>query len=496
MQSIKYRQPQIKNNMNRENRIKRIREIVDREPFMTQEIPWQGKLEAMNVYKIPLELLIYNKYNGRILSRTKSLENQNQKIDVESDAGEKIIAKLLWDSKPDRNKKTLKNIYDFEQQKVGIITKDGIIIDGNRRAMLLNEILKDPQYTKKYNYFKAVVLPVTLEENPIEIEELETKFQMGEDEKLGYNATEKYLKAKEIYLRLTNSSQININELNDEAIKKISDWMGESNSEIRKYMSTMSIMDDYLFYTECDGIYTQLDNREDQFLSLTKWLNAFYGSESKKGFDGYDNTDVDQLRDVAFDYIRIRNSYDGKEFRNLAEGNKDKHFFGNKKIWKNFSSKHSEILNRIPEESEIEFNSPNLKKHLDARDNEFFESSKFKKKESEFIENLKESKTDVGYNKASGAPEKLVKNATRAFDAIKTGHSSFAEPDVQKLVEELGTKVISSLKDKSPSKVLNHIINLLKSIEVDDIPDSEVENVKAISKEISSYCYHNFDKIL
>ena len=322
---------------------------------------------------------------------------------------------------------------------------------------------------------------------------------MGEDEKLGYNATEKYLKAKEIYLRLTKSSQIKLSELNDEAIKKIADWMGESNSEVRKYMSTMVLMDEYLNYLEYDGIYTQLDKGEDQFLSLTKWLNTFYGSESKKGFDGYDDTDVDDLKTIAFDYIRLRGTsgqgnYDGKEFRNLAEGNKDKHFFGNKDIWENFSSKHYEISDKIPEEREVDFNSNNLEKHLNARDNEFFESSKFGKKESEFIENLKESKTDVGHNKASDAPEKLVKNASRAFDAIKTGHSSFARPDVQNLVEELGTKVIGSLTARSPSKVLGHIINLLESIDIDKIPDSEVEDVKSISKKISSYCYHNFDK--
>ena len=33
---------------------------------------------------------------------------------------------------------------------------------------------------------------------------------------------------------------------------------------------------------------------------------------------------------IAFDYLRIRNSgkFDGKEFRNLADGNSDAHFFG------------------------------------------------------------------------------------------------------------------------------------------------------------------------
>ena len=42
---------------------------------------------------------------------------------------------------------------------------------------------------------------------------------------------------------------------------------------------------DEVFMLNHDGIYTQLDNREDQFLSLTKWLDTFYGEGSKKTFD-------------------------------------------------------------------------------------------------------------------------------------------------------------------------------------------------------------------
>ena len=95
------------------------------------EIPWKDGLEPMKVYKIPLEYLVYNKYNGRILSITKSLESQRQMIDIESDQGRDLIARLLWDSKVDRNKKTLESIKGSGgQQKPGIITRDGIIIEG------------------------------------------------------------------------------------------------------------------------------------------------------------------------------------------------------------------------------------------------------------------------------------------------------------------------------------------------------------------------------
>lgn len=466
--------------MNKEVRIQKIHEVIERDKnrtdLLNHEIMWEKQLKTEKVFNIPLSYLIYNKYNGRILSRTKSLEKQNQAINVETDEGRNLIEKLLWESKIDRNKKTELSIKEFGQQKVGIITKDGVIIDGNRRAMLLNKV-------DRTGYFKAIVLPVTLEENPIEIERLETTYQMGEDEKLGYNPIEKYLKAKQIFDKLTPK----ISET--EAIKTISDWMGESEGEISKYLDTMTVMDEYLEYLEYDGIYTQLDSREDQFLSLTKWLNTFYGESSKKAFDGYTDSDVDDLKIIAFDFLRFRNEYDGKEFRNLAEGNSDKHFFGDKEIWESFSSKHNEIIRKLPNEHEIDFNSNNLEKHLNARDKLFFESSIFENETSAFLENLNDHKYLIGYNKAADEPEKLIKRASQTFEAIKTGHKAFAKPEVQRMVRELGDKIFNSLQKKSPSRVLSHIIELLESIEVDKIPVDEVEEVQDKTKRIQQIGY-------
>uniref|UniRef100_A0AB33KZD7 ParB/Sulfiredoxin domain-containing protein n=1 Tax=Tenacibaculum sp. Pbs-1 TaxID=3238748 RepID=A0AB33KZD7_9FLAO len=466
--------------MNKQVRIQKIQEVInnnkDRTDLLNHEILWEGQLKSKKVYNIPLSYLIYNKYNGRILSRTKSLEKQKQYIDVETEAGRNLIEKLLWDSKIERNKKTEQSIRDIGQQKVGIITKDGVIIDGNRRAMLLNRI-------DRTGYFKAIVLPVTLEENPIEIERLETTYQMGEDEKLRYNPIEKYLKAKQIFDKLTPKLT------ETEAINTIHKWMGEDINEIKKYLDTMAIMDEYLEYLDYDGIYTQLDSREDQFLSLTKWLNNFYGETSKKAFDGYSDSDVDELKSIAFDYLRFRNEYDGKEFRNLAEGNSDKHFFGDKDIWIGFSSKHNDIIQKLPQEPEIDFNSSNLEKHLNARDKLFFDSSKFNTNTSAFIENLNDHKYLVGYNKASDAPEKLLKRASQTFDAIKTNHTSFSKPEVQDMVKDFGNKIFSSLNQKSPSRVLSHIIELLEAIEIDNIPENEKKEIFEKSKLISKIGY-------
>jgi hypothetical protein len=484
--------------MKKEIRIQKIKEIIDlnkSNPFGKQEIPWEDDLKTMNVYKIPLNLLVYNKYNGRILSRTKSLEKQSYIIDETSSEGKTKIEELLWKSKIDRNKKTQKNIADFGQQKVGIITKDGIIIDGNRRAMLLNDIKNDgvlsgKTYNKKYDYFKAVILPVTLQENPLEIKKLETSFQMGEDKKLGYNPTEKYLKAQDHYLEISGLNEIDTDEFDDNAIAKIANWMGEEKSEIKKYLYTMKIMDEYLYSFGYDGIYTQLDSREDQFLSLTKWLDSFYDKESRKGFDGYNNTDVHDLKDIAFDYLRIRNEYDGKEFRNLAEGSQENHFFGNKELWKKFSNRHFEIRKKIENEPEIDFNSMDLKRHLDERDKLYYNNSKLGGEKSALLENLRDTKQTVHYNKEAEAPEKLVKRASQAFSAIKRGHGAFSKPEVQKLVKDLADQVTDSLQRKSPINLLQHILQLVDSIELEKVPEHEKEDVQKKAKEISKILYH------
>lgn len=309
--------------MNKATRIQKIAEILQTEPLGHQEIVWQDNLQSMPVYKIPLNVLVYNKYNGRILSRSKSIEQQygENSIDVETDQGKQIVEKLLWDSKPDRNKKTKKDIAEYGQKKVGIITRDGIIIDGNRRAMLLNKI-------NTYDYFKAIILPIALDENPIEIEKLETSYQMGEDEKLGYNPVEKYLKSKQLFLKLKEDND------DSESVEKIAKWMGETETTIKEYLAVMDTMDDYLDYLDYNGIYTQLDDREDHFISLTKWLTVFYGEGSARGFDGYTNNDVDDLKSIAYDYIRVK--YEGKQFRLIAAGLKANHFFGNREIWVSF----------------------------------------------------------------------------------------------------------------------------------------------------------------
>jgi hypothetical protein len=445
--------------MNQETRIQKIQEVLKQEIFGKQEIPWQEKLVSMNAYKIPLKCLVYNKYNGRILSRTESLERQKYKIDIESKEGMKIIEKLLWDSKPEANKNTQRSIQQYGQEKVGIITRDGIIIDGNRRAMILNKINKD--------YFKAVVLPVTLEENPIEIEKLETSFQMGEDKKLDYNPIEKYLKTKKLIKRGIS-------------IKKIGVWMGEKEARVVEYSEVVKIMDEYLDYLQYSGIYTQLDGREEQFIGLTKWLNNYYGAASQKPFDGYKDQDVDDLKQIAFDYVRIKCK--NEDFRKIASGTQESHFFGNKDIWEDFKDFHFQHIEPIKDqEEEIDQDSENLMAHLNDRDNKFYKKTQDEEGESFMYENLSLRYQDIKYKQSANEAGKLANNANKALTTINQKDKSFSKPEVQDQIENVIQLATDMLIKNSPEKILSRVIGLLESVDINSSEHSE-EMLKKISQ--------------
>lgn len=466
--------------MNKEVRIQKIKDVLTNEsPVGKIDIPWKDKLEPMDVYQIPLAYLIYNKYNGRILSRTKSYENQNLIIDVEEEKGKNLIEDFLWFSKEQKNKETLESLKKLGQEKVGIITQDGIIIDGNRRAMLLNKI-------NHIDYFKAVVLPVMYDGNPLEIEKFETKYQLGEERKLDYNPIEIYLKIQSLYMQLSGKSFYSAESVDKNAIKKIYEWIGNykninGESDIEFTLSVMNLMDEYLEWFNYNGIYTTLDEREEQFRGLTNWLINYYGEESKKPFDNYKNDDVDDLKALCYDLIRIK--YKNEKFRYVAQGQRQNHFFGDKDIWKSFHNEHRKIV-KTYNEPKIDYNVINLEAHLNSID------SDFKNKIGLLLdENVDNHYQKLRNKQSQDEPEKLINKALDSFNSINKNNKNFTSKPVQNLVEELGNKVIDSMQKKSPSRVLAHIIKLLEDIDLTKIPENEIEEMREKANKINQISY-------
>jgi hypothetical protein len=320
---------------------------------------WYDKsMKLFTVVEIPLEKLIYNKYNGRIKSIVKSCESSlGRLLDPKNEYDKTLIESFLYDSAEYRNPKTIQSLRDYGQQEVGIVTKDMIIIDGNRRASLLHKISKED---KKKIYFKAIVLDDNLDDKDkhLEIIKLETNYQMGVDSKVDYKPIEKYLRCQELILE------------NNVPVSEVSKLMSETIPRINQWMEILTLMEEYLTYLNSPNVYTRLDKKEGHFVDLYVYL---------KNYRSKDTLGLDELKKVYFDYVRL--GLPVQRIRIIGNPSNSMSLFAKKDYWVTFYDRHKEIT-----QSYKEINFKDLKKEYVEKSNE----EVFNRLDNDYIANLGE----------------------------------------------------------------------------------------------------------
>lgn len=391
---------------------------------------YKGTTSQQIVWRIPLDYLVYNKYNGRIGSDVLSYEKQKGELNAELDSDREIIEKFLFESKADRNKITMDSLLKIGQQRYGIVTSDGIIVDGNRRAMLLNKLYHEHEklgysyaQVEKCKYFLAIILPDDAEER--DIQQLETIYQMGEDDKLDYNPIEKYLKCKEL-------KRLGFTE------KQIAEFMGEQESKIKEWLRILALMEEYLEEYGYDGIYTRLEKTEGPFVDLDKYLDSYskHGANVRNVDWAYDDSDISDLKGVCFDYIRAR--YEGKEFRDIAKTGKEGSIFFFRDLWNDFLQRHNDNTpgdEETVEEMRARCPQEDLSILLKQRDNAWIENAKglLKGNLNRFSRRL-EDKRDA--NK----PAELIERALSALKSVDCTQESFTDDThIEEMVKEINS---------------------------------------------------------
>lgn len=401
--------------MNAAERKAKLQELINTKKPCRTGIPimYHNERRLFDAYEIPLDYLVYNPYNGRIGSVVKSYERQNHTLNPEDPQDKKLIEKFLWESKPDANKKTKERLLIEHQEKHGIVTADGSIIDGNRRAMLLNDIMDDASIT--YNekshcrFFVAIILPDDADKK--EILALETTYQMGEDAKVDYNPIEKYLKCK---------------DLKDEGFTNddIHRMMDVTVGDVKTMLSALELMDDYLDEYDYLGMYTQLDKNEDSFLKLDAALRKYKaGVPSMWAYDP--DADVSDLKLIAFDYIR--EGFEQTLFRNIITAPSAKKpassFFAKEEVWKDFRDRHFEITDGVEEETVDEIratNPPNLGRALKVRDKQWQQQV-----EEDFEDNFTQSLDKLNNHANASKPLQQLMKACQALEVVDTTQETF-----------------------------------------------------------------------
>jgi hypothetical protein len=293
-----------------------------------KRISYNGKYDLYDVYEVPLEHLIYNPHNGRIKSLTLSFESQFHLLDSQNEEDKYVIEQFLYDSAKSRNERTIESLELSGQQEVGIITKDGVIIDGNRRAMLLN-LINNRNQDKASRPFKTIVLPDKLKDNRKEIITLETSYQIGVDSKVDYNPIEKYIRCKEL------QEFYNIDE--------IANKMAENKNQIQEWLNILDLMEDYLDNVGTPKVYTRLEKREGHFVDLHKYLKSYANQSARQSVNwDYTDSDVQNLKQAYYTYIRLGTPV--ANTRVIGRPANKNSFFCHEDVWSDFVDDYRKIL--------------------------------------------------------------------------------------------------------------------------------------------------------
>lgn len=307
------------------------------EPVRTGETLSIKPGEKFNVYNIPVDYLVPNIKNDRLAWRIREYEASTDRP-LSNEIAEDIeyVYRLILDENKNENKKTIADLAKKGQEEFGVITKDGIIIDGNRRATLLRELYKGKaadfhRSNEDFKCFQAIVLSDDIKEN--DISALETMIQIGKDEKVPYNRINLYIKVDNLFSQGYNYKQI-ANYMN---LKKDKD--AEDMHELYKFMV------DYLDTIGKPNHFTLLDGLEDQCIK-TKAMSDKLRSKVYEAKWDYTDDDIDEYLEVCFDYMRSK--YEGKEYRETLLGKvqagKTNGVFVDKNIWNNFRDRHRNII--------------------------------------------------------------------------------------------------------------------------------------------------------
>lgn len=305
-----------------------------------QKLHYRGDTKPYRVFTIDLDLLIYNRHNGRLEAEMLTWEQEHQIAPEDyDDALHGLIDDFLWKSAEAKNKQTLADLIDKGQQRPGIVSADGVIIDGNRRAMLLRRAEKKEK--KKY-YFDAIILPDAYADNQADIVRLETQYQLGEDAKVEYGPLQKYLHARRLL-------DLNI------PLEQIDQLMNESPGNAKRLIGILNLMDEYLEHIGCPRLYTMLKDedgtKEGMFVDLFNDLNRISTGKHKIPWAFDPNLEPLHLRLIQFDFIRLNDFSDAKKsYREISHQGHGRNFFATKEIWEPFRDRHQQDVDPVTAE--------------------------------------------------------------------------------------------------------------------------------------------------
>jgi hypothetical protein len=163
----------------------------------TLRVPWRGSQQKMPVIQIRISAVLLNPRSHRIKAQLESDPKSAKLIesDPESDEAQEVIAKLLRETAGFEALK--QNLKDEQQKDPGIITRGGLLVNANTRAVALRDL--------GIEYIEVAVLPSDAQ--PEEIYDLELDLQVAQDYRTDYTFTNELLFIDDMITKLNRDEE-------------------------------------------------------------------------------------------------------------------------------------------------------------------------------------------------------------------------------------------------------------------------------------------------
>lgn len=259
----------------------------------SRSVTINGKTEHFQGYRLPRKYVLYNVQNGRYASTYPILlkKNGGRELDSSIKNDRKMIMEHLLSLYPDKNDRTIASLKQDGQEKLGIITQDGILIDGNRRMACITdcyESTKDP----KFNFIDVARLDRPISDS--DRFDCEVRVSMGMDSKVDYGPIDKLIKLDKG--KKFGKSNLELANL----------MYGMTEKDVENDLEKLDKMKTYLrTYYGDDEDFTPLQDIDVHFSEMSE-------IDSVKGYDDLDDEQKEAIEKVSFRLTRGANT-EGKE---------------------------------------------------------------------------------------------------------------------------------------------------------------------------------------
>lgn len=265
-----------------------------RDGLRTAKLTIKGDTSYHPIYRFKLDDLAFNKANGRIRSEVIEREAELGRALSQFDREDsKILKEMLLSIRSDENQKIKEDLRKNTQISPGIITVDGVVINGNRRKALLGQLHQET-HDDKYNYLDVHVLPSDITKSELWL--IEAGIQLSAPQQLDYSPINHLLKLSEGL-----NSGLTISEMESRIY-------GVTRKQIESDIARLALIDEYLRdFLEKDGKYYLVKNLNEHFINLhdiLEWANRPRGAVRRNWTP--DKDDINELKLVGFYYIRMR----------------------------------------------------------------------------------------------------------------------------------------------------------------------------------------------